>query len=174
MTANQGWDIPHIRWKSFRLVDLFDLATGDFNSFGDVDPGRYPGVSRVSTNNGVVGYYARPDGGLVYPCGIITVSTTSGDAFVQLTDFVVSDKVVLCKPKMQLRPSSLFFIAFSLNYQKWRYSYGRSCFVRTLELASVDLPAKRGRMNEDVMEKIIEQSSYWDEIKKRFDRARHR
>ena len=162
-----------IQWKKFKLTDLFDLSTGDFNSFGDIDPGHYIGVSRVSTNNGVIGYYDEPPNGSVYPRGIITVSTTSGDAFVQLDEFIASDKVVLCKAKKPLRPSTLFFVAFMINHQKWRYSYGRSCFVRTLLLTTIELPALNDDLDEDLMEKIVEKASYWPTMKERFDIVQH-
>ena len=65
--------------------------------------------------------------------------------------------------------SSLFFVAFAINHQKWRYSYGRSCFERTLRLASIDLPSRLDGHGEPVvdeaaMQAIVSQSSFWDAV----------
>lgn len=160
--------VARTNWQRFPLLSLFDIDTGDFNSYGEFPPGTCMIISRSAENNGLAGYFTPPGQARLFPAGTITVSTVTGDAFVQLRPFYASDKVVLLKPKKKLGIATLFFVAFSLNYQKWRYSYGRSCFPRTLRLASVDLIVANRRPDEDAMERIVRQSSYWQIVEKQF------
>ena len=82
-------------------------------------------------------------------------------------------KVVLLKPRRELKIATLFFVAFSLQHQKWRYSYGRSCFPRTIGLMSIDLPVGTDNLlDESAMKEIISQSSYWEIVEKQFNSTR--
>ncbi len=116
------------KWNDTPITKLFDLIRGDFHSIGDLDAGKYRTVSRVTTLNGTVGYFDLPEDANIFPAGTITVSTVGGDAFVQLDEYIATDNVVILKPKTALKITTLFFIAFILNFQKWRYSYGRQCY----------------------------------------------
>jgi hypothetical protein len=161
--------INPLAWKRFPLASLFDFDRGDFNSYQEFPPGKELVVSRSAENNGVAGHYEPPENARRFPKGIITVSTVTGNAFVQLQEFFASDKVVLCIPRIKMHPTTLFFIAFAINHQCWRYSYGRSCFKRTISLASVDLPVRSdGTMHTEAMERIVNQTSYWGTISRRF------
>jgi hypothetical protein len=157
-----------IIWRKFILSDLFDLDHGDFNSYGDFPAGNKMIISRSAENNGLAGYYRPPKDAREFGIGVLTVSTVTGDTFVQLHSFYASDKVVLLLPKKAYKPTTLFLIAFSLNHQKWRFSYGRSCFKRTLGITSVYLPASGSKMDEGAMSDIVSRTSYWPAIKKRF------
>ena len=164
-----GVDVPDITWQRFPLESLFTFDHGDFNSYGEFPNGKELIVSRSADHNGVAGHYEPPEYARKFPIGIITVSTVTGDAFVQLHEFYASDKVVLCIPKIKMRPETLFFIAFAINYQRWRYSYGHSCFKRTLSLISIDLPSTPDKIiDENVMDQIIDQTSYWSTLSKCF------
>jgi hypothetical protein len=155
-------DIPRLRWTRRRLTELFQLKRGDFHAIDALDPGPYATVSRVSADNGVVGYFAPPDGAALYPPGALTVSTVGGDTFVQLNEFIATDNVVVCTPKDPLEPTTLFFIAYMLNRQKWRYSYGRQCYKRKLEHVCVDVPVTAdGQIDQRSMRQIVMRASYW-------------
>lgn len=157
--------IPSLQWKDFSILDLFEIERGDFHSIASLDPGTVMTVSRVTEDNGVVGYYDPPDGARLYGSSRITVSTVGGDSFVQLGRFIATDNVVVCAPKNQMRVSTLFFIAFILNRQRWRYSYGRQCYKTKLAMANIPLPVDAGgHVDEDTIESIVEQASYWKQI----------
>jgi hypothetical protein len=72
---------PNIR--IFQIDELFEPQRGHFHAIDRLEKGTYPTVSRVSDDNGVVGFYDKPPKAKVFPKGIITVSTVTGDAFVQ-------------------------------------------------------------------------------------------
>jgi hypothetical protein len=169
-TAPGPIDVPSLNWRSCCLTDFFTLQRGDFHSLSALTEGEFMTVSRVTEDNGVVGYYERPDGARLYSKGHITVSTVGGDSFVQLDHFIVTDNVLVCIPKRQFRITTLFFITFALNYQKWRYSYGRQCYKTKLERVNIYLPVNGNHeIDEDVIERIVKQTSYWEHIQRRFD-----
>ena len=98
-------------WMERRLDQLFCLTRGDFHSLNRLADGEFATVSRTEADNGVVGYYERPDGSTLFTPGVITVSTVSGDAFVQAEQFIATDNVVVCVPKEPMRRTSSYFIA---------------------------------------------------------------
>ena len=154
-------------WHRIPLTSLFDIDTGDFNSYREFPSGNCMIISRSCREQRPCGIFHPTKPRSTVPTRIITISTVTGDAFVQMHPFYASDKVVLLKPRDQLKITTLFFVVFSLQHPKWRYSYGRSCFPRTIRLASADLPVGVDkRPDESAMETIICQSSYWRFVEK--------
>ena len=169
-TNTEPIQVPVLQWQEFGVQDLFHIQRGDFHSLSVLEDGVYPTVSRVSLNNGVVGYYDRPDDAEIYPKGCLTVSTVAGDAFVQVEDFIATDNVIVCKPKSPFRISTLFFLAFLLNHQKWRYFYGRQCYITKFSKIKVQVPvANDGSIDEDSIGAVVRQTGYWREVEKRFE-----
>lgn len=139
-------------YKFFNIESLFDLKRGDFHALDRLDEGNIPTVSRVSDNNGVTGYYEMPEDGKLHKKGLITVSTVSGDAFVQLTDFLSTDNVLLLHPLTPFRMTTLFFIKLMINLQRWRFSYGRQPYKRIFSTVTKPLPIKNGEIDKDYIE----------------------
>ena len=148
-------------WMEKRLDEVFHLTRGDFHSLNRLADGEFATVSRTEADNGVFGYYERPDGSTLYPPGVITVSTVSGDAFVQAEQFIATDNVVVCIPKEQMRRTSSYFIAAMINSQKWRYGYGRQPYIGKLSALMVQLPWQEGRMDEATIEDFVRTQPYW-------------
>jgi hypothetical protein len=122
-------------------------------------------ISRVSTDNGLVGFFEQPPGARIYKPGTLTVSTVTGDAFLQPIPFIATDNVVLCTPKenySELRLSTLLFIQVMLNEVKWRYSYGRQCYMGKFASTEIMLPVNRADdLDEDYMASVVEMATYW-------------
>ncbi|MCH8043585.1 MAG: N-6 DNA methylase [Planctomycetes bacterium] len=156
------------KWKSFRITELFELGRGHFHSIAALDSGTFPTISRVSTDNGCVGFYDIPAGASVWPARAITVSSVTGDAFVQPVPFIATDNVVLCIPRPEyasLRLSSLVFIQAMMNHMKWRYSYGRQCYKGKYAKTEIWLPVtKGGKLNEKYMANMVGQANHWSII----------
>lgn len=156
-------------WKKFLVTDFFDLTRGNFHSIANLDEGEYPTISRVSTDNGLVGFYDKPPKARVWDPSTISVSTVSGDAFVQPLPFIATDNVVLCLPNSQHRDltlPSLFFIRLMIDFVKWRYSYGRQCYKRKFAKTEITLPVRaNGELDLAYMEEVVESTTYWPLIK---------
>src|SRR5258706_2307185 len=160
---------PVIKWESFNITEIFNLDRGDFHSIASLNDGKYMTISRVSDNNGVVGYFDRPKKAKLYERGTITISTVGGDSFVKLDTFMATDNEIVCSAKKKWRLSTLFFMCFMLNQQKWRYSYGRQCYKEKLSKVNIELPINHnGEPNEDIMRVFVEQTDYWQLVKERF------
>ena len=161
-------------WMEKRLDEIFYLTRGDFHSLNRLADGEFATVSRTEADNGVVGYYERPDGSTLYPPGVITVSTVSGDAFVQAEQFIATDNVVVCIPKEQMRRTSSYFIAAMINREKWRYGYGRQPYIGKLSALTIQLPWQEGRMDEATMEDIVRMQPYWSFVSESTEATGHR
>jgi hypothetical protein len=153
--------LPTVEWVECRLDQIFNLVRGDFHSIKDLAEGRFATVSRTEADNGIVGYYEQPAGSTVYPPGTITVSTVTGDAFVQVEPFIATDNVVMCVPKQPMQSASAYFVAAMINGQKWRYGYGRQPYVHKLSNLTIRLPWWNDRLDEEAVEEIVSRQPYW-------------
>jgi len=155
-------------WKTFLVTDFFNLARGHFHSIANLDPGTNPTISRVSTDNGLVGFYDKPEKAKIWPSGTITVSTVTGDAFVQPVPFIATDNVVLCCPKPNYEDAGLewrLFAQLMINQMKWRYSYGRQCYKRKFAKTEIVMPVTEmrggGQLDLEYMKAVVHSATYW-------------
>lgn len=152
-------------WKKYFVVNFFDLKRGNFHSIADLDAGILPTISRVSYDNGLVGFYDKPEKAKLWPAGTITVSTVGGDSFLQPVPFIATDNVVLCLPKTEYStwtPAERFFVQAMINQVKWRYSYGRQCYKTKFAKTEIALPIDgNGNLDLDYMKVVIESATYW-------------
>ena len=152
-------------WESYEITDLFDLGRGHFHSLAALDPGEFPTISRISSDNGCVGFYDIPANASVWPARTISVSSVTGDAFLQPVPFIATDNVVLCTLRERyntLHLSSLMFIQAMMNHIKWRYSYGRQCYKTKYEKTKIWLPINDDReLNDEYMSDMVKQANHW-------------
>ena len=153
------------QWQQFLAGDIFNIERGHFHSIADLDPGRFVTISRIRADNGFVGFYDMPDGAQEWPAGTITVSTVTGDAFMQPVPFIATDNVVMCTPKAEVdgfTPASLAFAAQMLDMVKWRYSYGRQCYQSRFAKTEFALPiTDDGGLDHAYMEAMVKGIPYW-------------
>jgi hypothetical protein len=94
----------------------------------------------------------------------ITVSTVTGQAFVQLDRYIATDNVVICTAKQHLRPTTLIYIATALNSEKWRWIYGRQRYKKKIAKTIIPLPTKKDKIDEDTIENIVKSTWGWEMI----------
>jgi hypothetical protein len=155
-------ELSHPRFEEILITKLFTLSRGSFHAIDKLDPGHCPTASRIAFNNGIVGFFQPPDKAKLFGPGLITVSTVTGDAFIQYNKFISTDNVVICTPKHALKLTTLIFIQYMLNRQKWRYSYGRQCYKTKFSKTKILLPVIGDEMlDEDFMESVVTNKVYW-------------
>jgi len=153
------------KMKEFVITELFDIERGQFHAINRLAEGKYPTVSRVSSENGVVGFYKKPKNAKVYPSKVLTVSTVTGDTFLQINDFIATDNVLICIPKKPFKIYTLFYIQAMLNSQKWRYSYGRQPYKRIFQKTTIKLPVKEdGTIDADYIHKVVTNQPYFQAL----------
>ena len=127
--------------------------------------GKYPTVSRVGDDNGLVGFYDKPKKAEVFPKFLITVSTVTGDSFLQYYKFIATDNVIICIPKKEMEVTTLIYIQTILNKIKWRYSYGRQCYKRVLQKTILPLPVdSQSNLDESYIENTVKNQQYWQAL----------
>ena len=64
----------------------------------------------------------------------------------------------------------LFYMAATLDVQKWRYSYGRKSFREKLRQVSILVPMKSGVVNEDLIADLCPSNleTFWPSVKEIF------
>lgn len=153
------------------ITDIFNLERGQFHAIDKLQSGEYTTISRVSMDNGLVGFYSKPKKAKVYPSGMITISTVTGDAFIQVGQFIASDNVLMCLPKREYKQTTLLYIQAAINSVKWRYSYGRQAYMRIFQKTVINLPVdKRGEIDEEYIEKIVKNSKYYADYIQRYQK----
>lgn len=161
--------VKKANFKETIITELFDLERGQFHAIDKLEQGNCPTISRVSTDNGLVGFYKKPSKAILYKNHFITISTVTGDAFLQFTPFIATDNVLICKPKTPLRVTSLVYIQALINKVKWRYSYGRQCYKRTFQKTVVYLPTTTdGKPDENYMESVVTSQPYWNHFQQKY------
>ena len=162
-------------WTTFKVTDFFDLERGHFHSIADLDTGTCPTVSRVGSDNGLVGFYEIPESATIWPAKTITVSSVTGDTFIQPVPFIATDNVVLCVLKeayRHLSVPSLVFVQHMIDQVKWRYSYGRQCYRGKFAVTEIVLPTKNGgKLDEGYMEAVVKSTPHWPLVNGAFSDA---
>jgi type I restriction enzyme M protein len=106
-----------------------------------------------------------PDGAHLWRSSTITVSTVTGDTFVQPVPFIATDNVVMCLPRPEYQgftPASLAFAAQMLHNVRWRYSYGRQCYMTKFAKTQFLMPViDDGDLDYHYMENALYQTPYW-------------
>jgi len=158
----------NVTLKEFKITELFRLQRGHFHAINRLRSGSYPTISRIGDDNGIVGFYDKPKKAGVFPKQLITVSTVTGDAFLQYQSFIATDNVVVCIPKREFKATTLLYVQAVLNKVKWRYSYGRQCYKGILQKTMLSLPIdSKGEIAEDYIEAIVKNQPYWNALNER-------
>src|SRR4051794_9988581 len=50
-----------MKYKAFKIGELFDLVPGEFHATNQLEPGSIPLISCGEENNGLIGYYDIPN-----------------------------------------------------------------------------------------------------------------
>jgi len=157
---------PHFR--PFALDKLFDLTPGDFHNASDLPRGEIPLISCGDADNGIAAFVSVPPENIYH--GRLTIAFNGMNTLTtkfHFYNFAAKDDVAICVPKKPLRLTTLVFVQLMMNRERWRYSYYRKCFMDKLRRQSVMLPEKGGSVDEDLIELLLEATTYWSALKSR-------
>jgi hypothetical protein len=128
------------KWKSFKLVDLFEIKgtkTTKPDVVNESNIGVFPYVTTQATNNGVEKFldFFTETG------NVITVdSAVLGFTSYQYENFTASDHVEKLLPKFESNPFIMLFLTTILNQEQYRFNYGRKASQTRLKSLEINLP----------------------------------
>ena len=125
------------KYEIFELRDLFNVKRGTIHSSSALDEGKIPLVSCKADYNGID-----------RSCEVAIADTFSKAitvasdgqplaTFYHNYEFGAKDNVLVCLSKKKLNLSTVYFIVTELNRQRWRYSYGRKCYLNRVNKVHV-------------------------------------
>lgn len=158
--------------KRFALGDIFKLQPGDFHVVGNLPAGRVPIISCGDLDNGVCGFYDVSDEMIYSHKLTIAFNGATLAAKYHPYPFAAKDDVAVCFPKNPLRLTTQVFIQVMLKREQWRFSYYRKCFREKLKRVTVPLPSKRGKIDENTIEQVMQASPYWSYLSERLHPSR--
>lgn len=161
---NSRFDLFSVKWKKFKLGDLFTIVKGKRLTQANMTDGDTPFIGASAKNNGYTNRIGNLDNH--HPGGIITVSYNGSiaEAFYQPKEFVASDDVNVFYPKFRLNPYLAIFLCTIIFNEKYRFTYGRKWYLELMEESHIWLPSIETQLgvtpNWDFMEDYIKRLPY--------------
>ena len=147
--------------KEIPIIQLFQtpIKTGEYHVSGILDEGDIPLVSCVSENGGFEGFFEVKN----TLKNAITIASDGMPltSFYHYYPFVAKDNVLICKPIIPYRFTTLLFITMQLNSLRWRFSYGRKCYENKVHKLKIYLPFKENKIDEDYIEALFKTADSW-------------
>lgn len=149
-------------FKRLGLKSIFaDIVNGDYHASSQLENGEVPLVScktEKTPEHGIEGYFDIP---LEKTYKNVVTITCDGDqpstAFFHPYTIAVKDNVMVCIPKKGVKITTLLYAISCLNMERWRFSYGRKCYMNKLNTLTVPFPVdKDGNIDQDKIEEILE------------------
>lgn len=149
-----------IRFTLAPLSGLFQPMKGKGKYYESCEPGTTPLVSATGGNNGVIGHVNLSP---FFEAPMITLERVSGNAFVQLEDFVtVPDDIFVLKPKKEMNIDELFYYASIINAQKWRFNYSRKMTPVRFEKLEIPVPVdKSNQIDLNAIKRLVTSNYGW-------------
>lgn len=147
------------------IIRIFKLHTGDYHNASELPNGDIPLVSCGEKDNGIIRHSSIPSDKIYQNTLTIAYNGQPLTAKYHPYRFAAKDDVAVCLPKKPLKISTLIFLQYILNRQRWRYSYGRKCFKQKMLRLKVLVPLdENGEIDEETIEKIVSNTTYWNHI----------
>lgn len=159
-----------IEWVEVPINELFKepIDTGEYHVSAELDVGDVPLVSCRTENHGFEGYFTISQEKVLKNAITIASDGTPLTSFYHFYPFVAKDNVIMGIPKTRYKFTTLLFITTQLNGLRWRFSYGRKCYLNKIHKIKIFLPFTNNKINEDYIEYLFKQSSSWQTLEKLF------
>lgn len=157
--------------KELPITEIFKtpIQTGEFHVSGEMDDGKIPLISTSALNNGVEKYVDVPLAQTNLNAITISSDGTPLTSYFHYYNFVAKDNVMICFPKENYRFTTLLYITTQLNRLRWRFSYGRKCYLNKIDKIRIYIPTNRaGEIDEDYIEFLIKSLPSWQMLVKLF------
>lgn len=158
-----------LNWKEVSVSELFQeqIETGTYHVSGELDDGTVPLVSCSAENNGFEGKFDVPTENAANNAITIASDGQPLAAFYHYYPFVAKDNVIVGIPKRNYRFTTLLFVVAQLNSLRWRFSYGRKCYLNKIHKIKIFLPyAEEDEIHEEYIQYLFQNAPSWDTLQK--------
>lgn len=152
-----------IEWREIPITTLFEhpMYTGDIHVSGELDPGNMPLVSCASENNGFEGKFEVSPESIFKNAITIASDGQPLASFYHYYPFSAKDNVIIGIPVRHYKFTTMLFFTTQLNSLRWRFSYGRKCYLNKIHKVSIFLPFVNEQIDEDYIEYLFKTSPSW-------------
>jgi type I restriction-modification system DNA methylase subunit len=158
-------NLDGIDFGKVNVADYFKVKLGGKDELEDLEEGPFPVVSTSEFMNGVTSW-KKPKIFYEYPTITVATDGSTCSSFVQEYPYYAFYKVAILTPKNKLPVAALYYIAYLLKRQKWRYVYARKFGKERILNTTLIMPVdKNGTPDFKKMAAIIEQTRAYEIIK---------
>ncbi|MCC6289103.1 MAG: N-6 DNA methylase [Chitinophagaceae bacterium] len=136
--------LERIDFGIINIETYLDVILGGTEEIEDLEEGNFPIVSTSEFYNGVTAWknpktYYNP------PCITVATDGSTCSTFVQEYPFYAFYKVAILTPKKGIKISvdALYYIAYLISREKWRYVYARKFGKARINLTNIVVPIKK-------------------------------
>lgn len=142
-----------MRYKDFRFGDLISeiykakaINKDDLTAIDEFDESAIRYITRTGDNNGCELWADRNsiNPSLVEKANAISIGDTTATCFYQDEEFITGDHMVVVRADSWLNRYTALYVVAVLNYEQYRYSYGRAFLMDRIKDTLMKLP-----VNED-------------------------
>lgn len=124
-------------------------------------------ISTTTQNNGIVGLYEIPDRNIFKNAITIACDGTPLTTFYHPYEFTAKDNVIVFNLSNKIKLATVFYIIMEINRVKWRFSYGRKCYLNKVDKIKILLPCKNNKeIDDEYIERLMKSFSGWKLVKK--------
>jgi len=156
-------------WAEIPITDIFKtpIKTGEYHVSGELDVGgAIPLVSCSAENNGFEGKFDVPVTTTVKNAVTIASDGQPLASYYHYYPFVAKDNVIIGVPNRDFRFTTSLFFTTQLNGLRWRFSYGRKCYLNKIHKIKIFLPLRENKIDEDYIEYLFKTSPSWDVLRR--------
>lgn len=137
-------------WNFIEINKIFKVESGRGGNIYNLElNGKYPYISSISTNNGLINFVHAEDSDL-HNENTITINRTGsvGETFYQPYKYLASkDRIRVLVPKFKMNKYIAMFLIGIIRLEKYRFNYGRTWGTSRIKESKIKLPVNK---NEDL------------------------
>ncbi|MDS0981524.1 restriction endonuclease subunit S [Staphylococcus hominis] len=148
--------LDKLKWKAFRLEDLFVCSTGKYYDKKLYKNGEIPLITAKTTNNGISDWLTISEKDEFFE-NAITIGKVDASAFYQPYKFICSSDVNVIQLKnAKLNKYIAMFVCNQINMQSSKFSYGNQIRLNDTKVLKILLPInEKNQPDFHLMEKYI-------------------
>lgn len=144
--------------KRFPLEAILEsVETGYYHASSRLKEGKVPLVSCKFEDYGIEGFFEIPKERTYQGCvSIACDGSFPSTSFYHPYPFAAKDNVMVGKPREGINLNTLLYAVASLNRERWRFSYGRKCYLNKKDKLTIPFPVNdQGAIDQSAIDRLM-------------------